>query len=131
MRDSPGQQFHHFTLWEDWHNGLYATGRRVSTVGDCITLLKSPGLFADVLSDVAEQWPVATSQNLSNQLRNHQSWCGRAACNLEYGATLQEVNEAWNWLLPDEQAAANAVADDFTNRWRSRHMAGQTVFTYE
>lgn len=125
MRDAPNQAFFHYLLWEDWRNGLYGSAERESVIGECAELLSTPDLFEQVLADVAESWPYAAAQHLSDVYRNHQPWCGRAACNFEHGATVAEVNAAWFSLTPDQRLAANAVADAFTYAWRTQHMPGQ------
>ncbi len=125
MRDGPGAQHFHYLLWEDWRNGLYGTAFRDVVIGDCVTLLSETTVFAEVLTEVALSWPVATAQHLSNVYQNHQPWCGRAACCHEFGATLREVNEAWAALEPSQQLAANRTADQFTYMWRSLNMEGQ------
>lgn len=124
MRDSVTVGFH-YLLWEDWRNGMYGSTHRDDIVGDCATLLRASQVFGDVLQEVARQWPVATAQNLSDPYRNHQPWCGRAACSYEFGATIPEVNTAWADLSAAEQVAANQVADAFTYLWRSANMSGQ------
>lgn len=128
MRDSPSQSYFHYLLWEDYRNGMYGNTTRQDLVGPVAELLQTPDLFIQILRDVAEQWPYATAQNLSNIYRNHQPWCGRAAACLEHGATLHETNQAWQTLTHREQLEANKVADLFTYQWRSDNMPGQMVF---
>ncbi len=125
MRDGPGSMHYHYLLWEDWRNGLHGTAFRETVIGDCVTLLSEPSIFGEVLTEVASEWPVATAQNLSNIYRNHQPWCGRAACSYEFGATIREVNEAWAALDAKQQTAANTAADQFTYMWRTLNMEGQ------
>lgn len=125
MRDNPDAMHFHYLLWEDWRNGLYGNSFREPVIGDCVTLLSESGMFGKVLNEVTNQWPIATAQNLSNVYRNHQPWCGRAACSYEFGATIREVNEAWSLLDPHQQIAANTTADQITYMWRSANMEGQ------
>lgn len=125
MRSAPNQVFHHFEVWEDWRNGMYATLLREEQVDQSRELLADPGEFAVVLLDVAQAWPKATAHNLSNPYRNHQPWCGRAACSLSFGATITETNKAWFELTPQERINANLIADRFTYQWRQQFLPGQ------
>ncbi len=124
MRDTPETLHFHYLLWEDWRNGMYARLQRDHTIGDCVTLLSSPA-FGEALGEVIQQWPVATAQNLSNVYKNHQPWCGRAACSYEFGATISEVNEAWKLLSFEQRLKANEIADQYTYLWRTSKMRGQ------
>ncbi len=125
MRDNPEGVYFHYLLWEDWRNGLYGSAHRETIIGDSVSLLVAPDVFLRVLDEVASEWPVATAQNLSNVYRNHQPWCGRAACSFEFGATVREVNTAWSELSHDQRSAANQIADRFTYEWRATNMLGQ------
>lgn len=125
MRDNAWVGGFHYSLWEDWANGLYAFKKRGVVIGDCATLLRAPDVFACVLNEVVQEWPVATAQHLSDPTTSHQSWCGRAACSYEFGATIHEVNQAWADLTHAEHAAANRVADAVTEAWRSLNLRGQ------
>jgi hypothetical protein len=120
----PDGSHFHYLLWEDWRNGLYGNFHRDTIIGDSVMLLASPE-FANVLTEVAEHWPIATAQHLSDVYRNHQPWCGRAACCFEFGATIREVNTAWATLDHRQQVDANRIADGFTYAWRSMNMEGQ------
>jgi hypothetical protein len=125
MRDGPGAIHHHYLLWEDWRNGMHGNSYRDTVISDSAMLLSQPSIFAEVLNEVGKDWPIATAQNLSNIYRNHQPWCGRAACSYEFGATIREVNTAWADLNAARQVAANLTADTFTYTWRTANMKGQ------
>lgn len=126
MRDSPGAQWFHYSLWEDWHAGLYRNAQPQLEVAERVVgLLCSRSKFRKAMTDVAESWPVASAHNLSNETRNHRPWLGRSAACLSHSATIADTNLAWSMLTPKEQMEANSEADVFCNGWRARHLRGQ------
>jgi NAD-dependent oxidoreductase involved in siderophore biosynthesis len=125
MRDTPTDHYSHYLFWEDWQNGLYGTAERYETAMQARDLLADPNRFSATLHNVAQDWPIATAQNLANVIRNHQPWCGRSAACYEHGATWKETNLGWWELTPDQRLVANEVADMFTYEWRRNHLPGQ------
>ena len=115
----------HYVMWEDYRNGLYQRRCDPAQIEEAVAVLERPDRFAAVLAEVAEEWPFAASQHLSDFCKNHQPWCGRLACNYETGATITETNEAWAFLNCAQRERANAVADSFTYAWRQTHLQGQ------
>ena len=129
MREAPGQQFHHYSKWEDWHAGMYRPRSSSPGVAAAVALLGAPPLFYVNAERVIQEWPTATAQNLSNLYANHQPWLGRAACCLYAGATIRDTSAAWSRLTPRTQRVANAVADYVCDSWRRSHMGGQLRWT--
>lgn len=115
----------HYRLWEDYRAGMYQTRTNEDTISEAIVVLTNPTWFREALLAVAKEWPLATSQHLSDFCKNHQPWCGRLATCFEVGATIKETNEAWKFLTWQQREAANAVADSFTFAWRTEHLQGQ------
>lgn len=114
-----------YTEWEDYAAGMYENRFNKNTMSEAVRILENPKHFARILRDVAEDWPTATAQHLSDACKNHQPWCGRLASAYEVGASIREVNEAWKFLSCQQREEANRVADEFTYRWRKEHLAGQ------
>ncbi len=129
MREAPGQQFHHYQEWEDWHAGMYQRNLSPTRTSEAIAILSTPPLFYVYAERVTEEWPNATAHNLTNTYANHQPWIGRAACCLKAGATIMDTSAAWIQLAGSTQAAANAVADHICDTWRTKTMKGQTRWT--
>lgn len=128
MRDSARAVWFHYSLWEDWHAGLYSNRYGGSLVVDrVVALLSDPGAFWLAMATVAEAWPVATIHNLSNESRNHRPWLGRAAGCHQHQASLIDTNAAWALLSASVQDRANREADRFCFEWRSGNLAGQLV----
>lgn len=126
MRDAPGSQWFHYSLWEDWHAGLYRhASPNVDTAGRVACLLRDGETFAAVMESVGDAWPIATAHNLSNEYRNHRPWLGRSAACFRLNASIPDTNWGWATLTISEQNEANRQADDFCARWRSDHMLGQ------
>lgn len=119
----------HYRLWEDYRAGMYAPTFNKNRMSEAVRILEDPQMFRRILRDVAEDWPFATAQHLSDFCKNHQPWCGRMACSYEVGATIREVNEAWAFLSCMQRESANAVADSFTYAWRAENLRGQMSWT--
>lgn len=129
MRESPGQQFYHYTLWEDWHAGMYKTRTDPNYTQLAAQLLRDPSQFLTTLDKMTAAWPIATAHNLTNLHANHRPWLGRAATCYQHGATIPETNLAWATLHPTTQAAANQTADLTATRWRTINTKGQLAWT--
>lgn len=126
MRDSPGAQWFHYSLWEDWHAGLYRpTAARVDIADKVTMLLSDRGAFGFTMTEVGESWPIAVTHNLSNEARNHRPWLGRSAACFRYAASIADTNLAWSMLTVHQQVEANREADAYCTAWRSVNLRGQ------
>jgi hypothetical protein len=128
MRDGPSSQWFHYSLWEDWHAGLYRNSIADQVVAEKVAALLIDSDFAAAMGDVGDHWPIATAHNLSNEYRNHRPWLGRSAGCFRYSAAISDVNLAWSMLSGGEQNAANDQADDYCAGWRSLNLRGQLRF---
>lgn len=129
MRDSPSAQWFHYSLWEDWHAGLYRpTIGRMDTAEKVMCLLRDRPAFGTAMNEVGESWPIASTHNLSNETRNHRPWLGRSAACFRHGASIPDTNLAWSMLTVREQSEANNEADAFCTAWRSVNLRGQLRF---
>lgn len=129
MRDSPGSQWFHYSLWEDWHAGLYQPRTPQLSIAESVArLLRDRPAFGDAMTEVGKAWPVATIHNLSNETRNHRPWLGRSSACFRYAAAITDTNLAWSMLTLREQAQANDEADAYCTAWRSLNLRGQLRF---
>ena len=129
MHEAPGQQFHHYQEWEDWHAGMYQRNLSPTRTSEAVAILSTPPLFYAYAERVTKEWPNATAHNLTNTYANHQPWIGRAACCLATAATIRDTTSAWVALPRSTQLVANHVADHICHTWRQHHMKGQQQWT--
>lgn len=116
--------FYHYTLWEDWQNGLY----RIDGTDDTerltqlsVALLGDAVAFEVAAKQVLDRWPIATEVNLTNRAENRRAWLGRASCCLNHGAPEYATRPGWFMLTEQQQDAANAVADSLIEQWEIQY----------
>lgn len=117
------QIFHHYTLWEDYQNGMYEEQKegRAERVQQAVFLLTHADLLYTMMANVTRLWKHATEQNLTNPNVNHQAFLGQAACNLYAGIKEDETREAWGLLTETQRHEANKVADRVFSEWIDRN----------
>lgn len=116
------QQYHPYTLWEDWVAGMYrctpVDTSRLEAAGDLLTNTTS---FYDTAVQVTAEWRFATEHNLTDLSQNRRAWLGQASATYAVGATQTETCIAWNTRMTEEERhAANHVADVVIDHWYSR-----------
>lgn len=124
------QRFHHYSLWEDWHAGMYRrepiNRSRVAAAG---TILADVPGFRDTANLVIAEWRYATEHNLSDLSQNRRAWLGQASTAYRVGASQAETCIAWNThLTDDERYAANRVADLVIDVWYSSAFQLEMVY---
>ena len=111
--------YHHYTLWEDYHNGLYRTtwDNEDLLIAKAIELLSNPDLFYSVALEMIDQWPISAEVNLTNKESNRKSWIGQASCC--YYANTPEILTcmAWGKLTQNQRDISNAVANKIINHY--------------
>ena len=113
------QVFYHYTLWEDFKNGMYneiKEGRK-RRIKEAIQLLTNEKLLYQQMKRVTTEWKYATEQNLTNNGMNHQAFLGQTACNIFAGIKEDETREAWGYLTNQQRKQANNVADLVYYEW--------------
>lgn len=114
------QEFYHYTLWEDFKNGMYDEVKegRSERVAQAVYLLSHTDLLYKQMSRVTNEWNYATRQNLTNKSINHQAFLGQTACNIWKGIKEDETREAWGRLTNDQRYKANKIADKVYDEWK-------------
>lgn len=105
--------YHPYWKWEDWKNGMYSdfkVDNESELVNDCVNLFCSPINFDNACENVIENWPISTSENLSNCKQNRNAWIGAAACCITHGASEYITRIAWGKLTIEQQNIANRIA---------------------
>ena len=113
------QVFYHYTLWEDFQNGMYdevKEGRR-ERIDKAIYLLTDENKLYEFMTRVTKEWVHSTEQTFTNKAMNHQAFLGQTACNLYAGVKEDETRERWGYLTNDQRYRANKVADRVHSEW--------------
>lgn len=117
------QVFYHYTMWEDFQNGMYDEVKegRTERVKKACELLTDTDLLYQQMSRIPKEWVYATEQNFTNASINHQAFLGQTACNIYAGIKEDETREAWGKLTPEQRYAANKVADRVYSEWKHEY----------
>jgi len=122
---------HPWHLWEDFrHNfygGLEDAPNKEQSLETYAGLLKDLGRFEAALQRIVSEWPYACEHNLTNKNMNRIAYMGQAACALEYRIPHYISCSGYNLLTPEEQAAADAMAQKYIDIWEARHKERMNV----
>lgn len=118
--------YHHYTKWEDYKSGMYnhpapkdpESERRINGAAQC---LSDESICLEHMRRVVEQWPIATEQVLTDRGVNRKAWLGWCACFMYCGSHDEETRKAWNLLVDETRARANAIADKVIKEWEERY----------
>jgi hypothetical protein len=114
--------FYSYERWEDFFAGQYELPSCHDSIAAEISsamLLRSPSQFYCVAQQMISEWTFSAEANLSNRSRNRQAWIGQASCCYAFGAKEHQVKSAWHTLTPEEQSAANKIADEIVELWET------------
>lgn len=124
------QRFYHYTLWEDFQNGMYDEIKegREERIRNAAQLLSDTDLLYKQMTRVTHEWKYATEQNLTNTSINHQAFLGQTACNIYAGIKEDETREAWGRLTQEQRYKANKVADRVRDEWVHEYEKSNGLF---
>lgn len=113
--------FHHFSLWEDFHAGMYDESKdgRIDRVKKAAEILGTPDICREAMEKVVSEWKIATEYNLSNLEINRKAWLGQAACSCYAGIHEDETREAWGIMTEAQRIEANRIAADIIKKWQT------------
>jgi len=119
------QVYKHYTLWEDYQNGMYNlnVNNEDYYINKAIELLKNDKLFYRTAKSVLEKWKVSTLINLTNKNCNKQAWIGQASCCICYKVPEYLTRIAWSKLTDEERENANKVADRIIYKFNQKNEA--------
>lgn len=111
--------FHHFSLWEDYHAGMYDENKdgRAERVKKAAEILGTPDTCQKAMEKVIDDWQYATEYNLSNAEINRKAWLGQAACCVYGGVHEDETREAWGIMTDAQRVEANRIAAQIIKKW--------------
>lgn len=114
--------FHHFSLWEDYHAGMYDESKdgRSERVQKAAEILGTPDICREAMEKVVSEWIISTEYNLSNLEINRKAWLGQAACCCWAGIHEDETREAWGIMSQEQRIEANRIAAEIIKRWQSK-----------
>lgn len=91
------------------------------------SLLKSPAKFEAALQVIIRDWQYSCEHNLTNETMNRIAYLGQASCALIYQVPHNVSMPGFNLLTPDEQLAANSMAEKYLNLWIKNHEHSKKV----
>lgn len=111
--------FHHYTLWEDYHAGMYDESKegREERVKNAAYILGTPDICEKAMNMVVATWKISTEYNLSNSEINRKAWLGQAACSCFAGIHEDETREAWGIMTEQQRVKANEIASNIIKKW--------------
>lgn len=111
--------FHHYSLWEDFHAGMYDESRdgRAERVAEAAKILGTPDICRKAMEKVVSEWTISTEYNLSNAGINRKAWLGQAACSCWAGIHEDETREAWGIMTQQQRIRANQIAAEIIKEW--------------
>lgn len=126
------QVFYHYTLREDFQNGMYNENKdgRAQRVQQAAQILSDIDLLYVCMKRVTMEWKIATEMELTNPNVNHQAFLGQSACNIYAGIKEDETREAWGLLTDDQRRKANKVADRVDTEWSAQYMKDKDGYQF-
>lgn len=122
---------HSWDKWEDYrHNfygGLEETTSKEKSLETYAELLRNLDRFERALKRIIVEWPYACEHNLTNKNMNRIAYMGQAACALEFKIPHYISCSGYNLLTPEEQEAADAMAQKYIDIWEKMHLEKQNV----
>lgn len=114
--------YHVWSEWECYPAGFYETHppREGMTAQECrdayAEFLRDLDAFRIGLEGVLADWPTSVEHYLTNERMNRIAWLGQAAMCHQTGVP-RAFRSGFMALTQDEQAAANALALEYLNRF--------------
>lgn len=122
--------YHPWDKWEDYKHNFYGGVKEYTKDNSLETyaaLLKDLSKFETALQTIINEWPFACEHNLTNEAMNRIAYLGQASCALLYNVPHNVSMGGYNLLTPNEQKAADAMAEKYLNIW----LEGYNVSTKE
>jgi hypothetical protein len=110
--------YHPFWLWEDiemWRK--IPANKEREMLQKAIEFTGDHVLYGQWMLRVANQWPVACEQNLTDDGINQRAWIGHAATQMAINCPEYITRSAWGHLSKQQQNLANQQADIAIHEW--------------
>lgn len=120
------RKFYHYTLWEDWINGLYdpPSKQMYNKIIDCKNILGNNKEFIKCIDSLFSEWKISTELNLTNKEQNRRAWVGQASVCKSLQVCDDIVKIAWSELTTEQQDEANKIADEKIAEWEIKYNGG-------
>jgi hypothetical protein len=116
--------FHPYDKWEDYRHNFYGgvlefeNDKTLNTYAD---LLKDLTKFEAALKHIIFEWTYSCEHNLSNESMNRIAYLGQASNALVNKVPYNISMGAYSLLTPEEQKAADAMAEKYLNLWLEKY----------
>lgn len=118
------QIFHHFSKWEDYKLGFYAS-TCVDTeqhIKKSVELLSCQDTFYKYADKVINEWIYSCEQNLTDPSLNKIAYIGQSACCIANDTPAFVTRLAWSYIDEDTQKEANKTAKKILDKWKIKQM---------
>lgn len=116
--------FHPWDKWEDYRHNFYGgvcEYEKDGTLGSYAGLLRDLPAFEEALRVIILEWKYSCEHNLSNESMNRIAYLGQAAHALVFKVPHNVSMSGYNLLTPEEQQAADALAQKYLNLWLEKY----------
>lgn len=108
--------YHTHDKWEDL--GMWL--RKPFNLQDIIDFMADTELYGEYMWKVICEWPLTCEHNLTAP-GNKQAWLGHASAYMAIGSPEAITRQAWGYLAPQQQDAANEKAQSCIDIWEWQH----------
>lgn len=122
--------FHPWYKWEDYRYNFYGSVldyKKDNSLETYANLLKDLNMFEHALARIVVEWPYSCEHNLTNESMNRIAYLGQAACALLYNVPASVSMGGYNLLTPEDQKAADAMAQKYLTLWLEQHEHSKTI----
>lgn len=111
--------YHPWNLWEDYRHGFHGgmDYPKDNTLELYASLLRDLPKFEAALQTITSEWKYSCEHNLTNEAMNRVAYLGQASCALVYNVPHNVSMGGYNLLTPEEQKAADAMAQKYLDKW--------------
>jgi hypothetical protein len=116
--------FHSWDKWECYKHNFFGgvlDYEKDDTLALYASLLKDLPAFEQALIEITTTWKYSCEHNLTNESMNRIAWLGQASCALVFNVPSAVCMGGYNLLSPEEQKAADAMAEKYLNKWLEAH----------
>jgi hypothetical protein len=116
--------FHPWYLWEDYKYNFYGgvkSYEKNKSAAKYADFLRNLPLFEETLQKVITEWKYSCEHNLTNDSMNRIAYLGQACMAYTYNSPSQFSMGGYSLMTPEEQKAADAMAEKYLNLWLERN----------
>ena len=130
MLSLANEAWHPYWAWEHFHYGFFENDPCGYGKSVCEQKRKAffiqDGLFWEVATEVAKEWPVCVEHFLTGRKVNPVAFLGQV-CSFYHSGVGSHFSYAYNQLERSIKKKNNRIAMDFIVQWRSDYECGNSV----